>query len=70
MALIDGHLVPEEHLLSPKDIASRYGIPVQSVYLWRTKGTGPRGFTVGRHVRYRLTDVLAWEQSQLDKEHA
>ena len=29
-----------------------------------TKGTGPRYARFGRHVRYRLSDVIAWENEQ------
>ncbi|BAS16600.1 hypothetical protein AHiyo8_49030 [Arthrobacter sp. Hiyo8] len=60
----------DERLLSPRELADRYSIPVQTVYVWRMNNKGPRGFQVGRHVRYRHSEVLAWEQSQLDKEHA
>jgi predicted DNA-binding transcriptional regulator AlpA len=53
-------------LLSMQDLADRYGVPLQTVRRWRTTDYGPRGFTVGRYVRYRSADVEAWEQSQLD----
>jgi hypothetical protein len=29
------------------------------------EGNGPRYARFGRHVRYRLSDVIAWEQKQL-----
>ncbi len=51
--------------LSPEDVADREGVPVTTVYQWRSRGTGPPGFRVGRHVRYRLADVVAWEERQL-----
>jgi excisionase family DNA binding protein len=54
-------------LLSPKDVATYLGIPVQTMYAWRTKGGGPRGFRVGRHVRYRAEDVNAWLESRADR---
>lgn len=57
-------------LLTPHTLAERYGLPVATVYRWRTSGTGPRGFRVGKFVRYRLEDVEAWEQEQLNKEQA
>jgi hypothetical protein len=28
------------------------------------KGTGPKYARFGRHVRYRLSDVIAWEDQQ------
>lgn len=54
-------------VLGPQQLADRYGVPKSTVYYWRTAGAGPRGIRVGRYVRYRLEDVLAWEQEQADK---
>lgn len=59
-----------ERHLSPQELADREGVPVQTVYVWRVKGTGPRGMTIGRHVRFRLSDVLAWEDSMADDRSA
>ena len=55
-------------LLGPADLAEYLGLPLGTVYQWRATGKGPRGFRVGKFVRYRLADVEAWEQEQLDKE--
>lgn len=53
-------------LLTMQDLADRYSVPLQTIRIWRTRSYGPAGFPVGRYVRYRLADVEAWEQSQLD----
>ena len=50
--------------LSPVDLAEREHVPLQSVYEWNSKGTGPRYLRIGRHVRYRLADVIAWENAR------
>ena len=43
------------------DDVSRYlGVPVQTLYDWRLKGTGPPVFKVGRHLRYRESAVMEW----------
>jgi excisionase family DNA binding protein len=47
-----------------QDVAEFLRVPVQTLYEWRTKGYGPKGFRVGRYVRYRREDVLAWIESQ------
>lgn len=52
--------------LSVKELATRLGVPQQTVYVWRTKGYGPRGMTIGRHVRFRIEDVESWEQSLVE----
>jgi predicted DNA-binding transcriptional regulator AlpA len=35
-------------------------MPVETVYQWRRKRTGPRGFRVGRHLRFDPEDVRRW----------
>ena len=51
--------------LSPEDLAEREGVPLDTVYKWNSSGDGPDYMRIGRHVRYRLADVLAWEKSRL-----
>ncbi len=47
-------------LLSPQEVAAWLGIPVATLYQWRHARTGPRCMKVGRHLRYRVSDVDAW----------
>lgn len=47
-------------LLSSGDLAKFLGVPVNTVYVWQTRGGGPPGYRVGRHTRYRPDEVLAW----------
>jgi predicted DNA-binding transcriptional regulator AlpA len=54
--------------LSPEDLARREGVPVSTVYRWNSDGTGPRRLKIGKHVRYRLVDVEAWEMQRLSSE--
>lgn len=51
-------------------LAQELGVPVRTVYAWRAKGTGPRGATFGRHVRFRRADVDAWIAGRLDERPA
>jgi DNA-binding transcriptional MerR regulator len=39
-------------------------VPVATLRYWRHLGTGPRGFRTGRHVLYRLSDLLNWIDQQ------
>jgi len=50
------------------DLAGYLGVPVSTVYKWRATGEGPRGFRVGRYVRYREADVQAWLAARRDPE--
>ncbi|MFI6209973.1 helix-turn-helix transcriptional regulator [Streptomyces sp. NPDC051041] len=53
--------------LTPVDVAELLGVPVETVYQWRRKRTGPRGFRVGRHLRYDPVDVRAWVDSLMEE---
>lgn len=56
-------LIAEKHL-TVEDLAEREGVPVATVYQWNSRGDGPRRLIIGRHVRYRLADVIAWEDGR------
>jgi excisionase family DNA binding protein len=47
-------------LMTPQEVADFLQVPVATVQLWRSQRTGPRGYRVGRHVRYRRKDVESW----------
>ena len=52
--------------LTPDDLVEMFELPsVETVYQLRRKRTGPRGFRVGRHLRFDPEDVRAWVASQL-----
>jgi excisionase family DNA binding protein len=53
-------------LLSPEQLADYLGVPLATVYRWRTRGGGPRGVKVGKHVRYRDIDIEQWLESVAD----
>jgi excisionase family DNA binding protein len=53
-------------LLSPAELAEYLTIPVQTIYQWRHRGEGPPGYRVGRHVRYRWSDIQSWLEDQVD----
>lgn len=54
-----------ERYLTPVDLADILSVPVETVYQWRRKHTGPRGFRVGKHVRFDPEDVRVWVESQM-----
>ncbi|RTL67421.1 MAG: DNA-binding protein [Pseudonocardiaceae bacterium] len=49
-----------DKLLTLQQLAELLGVPAATVYQWRSKGYGPRGLRVGKHVRYRPADVEKW----------
>ncbi|MER5402000.1 helix-turn-helix domain-containing protein [Streptomyces sp. NPDC002599] len=53
--------------LTPDDLVELFDLPsVETVYQWRRKRIGPRGFRVGRHLRYDPDDVRAWVKSRME----
>ncbi|MER7950224.1 helix-turn-helix domain-containing protein [Streptomyces sp. NPDC096079] len=59
-----------QRYLTPTDLADLLGVPLETVYQWRRKDTGPRGFRVGRHLRFDPEDVRVWVTSLMYKEAA
>jgi excisionase family DNA binding protein len=49
-----------EDLLKDHEAAGYLKVPVGTLANWRYQGKGPRFVKVGRHVRYRRSDVEAW----------
>lgn len=54
---LDKHLTLEE-------LADREDVSVWTVYHWNKAGTGPRYMKIGRHCRYKLSDVITWENER------
>lgn len=49
-----------QDLLNPGALAEYLNVPVKTVYEWRSRGGGPPGIRIGRHLRYRMSDVQTW----------
>ena len=47
-------------VLSLSQLATQLGVSVQTLYDLRSQGRGPRGFRVGRELRFRVSEVEAW----------
>ncbi len=52
--------------LTLAQLAEEIGVPVSSIYNWRTKGGGPRAARFGRHLRINRADADAWIASRYD----
>lgn len=53
-----------DRLLSPQELAVYLGVPLATVYGWRYRGNGPPGIRIGRHLRYRWSDLQSWLTAQ------
>jgi excisionase family DNA binding protein len=47
-------------LWTVRDVADYLRVPVQTLYSWRTTGYGPKARRIGKHLRYRQDEVMAW----------
>lgn len=52
-----------DRLWTVEDVSDYLAVPVRTVYAWRSAGTGPPGRRVGKRLRYRPQDVVAWVDS-------
>ncbi len=49
-----------DDVVSVDEVARRLDVPKKTLYNWRYKGIGPRSHRIGKHLRYRWSDVLEW----------
>jgi excisionase family DNA binding protein len=65
----EGQTVPtgeDRRLLSIEEVAEYLDVPIATVRTWRANKSGPRGIRVGKHVRYRPSDVELWLELRSD----
>jgi predicted DNA-binding transcriptional regulator AlpA len=55
-----------EPLLDLDWLSGFIDIPPRTIYNWRLRGEGPPAYRVGRHLRYRKSDVEDWLQGRHD----
>ena len=53
-----------EPLLDVTELANYLGVPLSTVYDWRSRGLGPRAYRFGKRVKFALSDVQAWMEAQ------
>lgn len=60
--------MPErEPLWNIETLSQFLDVPVATIYKWRKTGDGPAAFRVGRHLRWRDSEVQAWLARQHDE---
>lgn len=67
-AVAEGRLT--EDLVGIKRASEILGVPVGTLYQWRSQGTGPRSYKVGNAVRYDPFDLRAYLLSRSTQEPA
>ncbi|WP_228539374.1 helix-turn-helix domain-containing protein [Nocardia sp. XZ_19_385] len=61
------HCVAERIWLSTVEVAARLKVPPKTLAAWASTGHGPKYARIGRFRRYRLSDLVGWEQEQVDR---
>jgi excisionase family DNA binding protein len=56
----------DDDLLTVQDLANWIKVPVDTIYGWRSRGQGPKGIKMGRHVRYLRSEVYRWLTTRVD----
>ncbi len=49
-----------ESALSVQELAAQLHVRAQTIYDLRSQGRGPVGFRVGRHLRFRRSEIESW----------
>jgi excisionase family DNA binding protein len=65
LSLVDG-------VLSLSELCAQLQVSAQTIYDLRSQGRGPRGFRVGRELRFRISEIDAWLtrlESEDDRRH-
>ncbi|EYT56572.1 excisionase [Leucobacter sp. UCD-THU] len=57
-----------EPLMDVQELATYLGVPVSTIYDWRTRGLGPRAYRFGKHLKFAVSDVRKWTEEQRDTE--
>lgn len=60
----DSQPQPSPWLTRP-EVAKRLRVAPATMAEWAMKGIGPRYARFGKYARYRLADVIDWEEKQL-----
>lgn len=55
---------PEQWLTRPQ-LAERWQLPKHTLDVWASSGRGPKYAKFGKHSRYRLSDILDFENGQM-----
>lgn len=50
--------------MTTEELSAMLRIPKSSIYDWRKRHEGPPAYRIGRHLRWRRDDVVAWLQGQ------
>lgn len=53
-----------EPMVRVTEVSDFLGVPEKTLANWRSGGTGPTYYKYGKHVYYRMSDVVTWLEEQ------
>ena len=53
-------------LIDLETLATYLGVPVATVYDWRSRRLGPPAYRIGKRLMFAVPDVQAWIEQQRD----
>ena len=56
--------INKNQLMTALQVAERLQVPIATVHNWRYRSIGPKGFRVGKHLRFDRNEVEAWITEQ------
>jgi excisionase family DNA binding protein len=60
--------VTDDRLLTPQEVCDYLGVSIRSFYNWRTENRSyPPAIKVGKHLRYRWSDLQTWLEEQSER---
>ncbi|MGI9825336.1 helix-turn-helix domain-containing protein [Agromyces sp. Marseille-Q5079] len=51
-------------MLDIGELAAYLGVPVSTIYDWRTNGRGPTAYRFGKRLKFAISDVREWVAEQ------
>jgi excisionase family DNA binding protein len=53
-----------DRLMDIAELAAYLGVPLSTIYDWRTRGKGPAAYRFGKHLKFAVSDVREWVAEQ------
>jgi len=57
---------PDE-ILTTDEVAALLKVPKRTLYRWMSRGESPPYYVIGRHARFKRSEVMIWFESHVDE---
>jgi excisionase family DNA binding protein len=57
----------EDEILTTDEVAALLKVPKQTIYRWNQFGIGPPHYRLGKHLRWKRSEVMAWMEQHQDE---